>query len=242
MAHFENILIHVLTFDNSPQLYGLIKKISINLNVKILVYEYYLVKDTNTLNIKAKSNNIESNMIVLNEILFNPPLDGTDQITKWTNMTNTTSNGIFQSHGSFLTEGWSNEGLWQLDFDVQCNNWKYIGLMPLCDARINPYTDAKQAQYAATTWEGLSIPHGFSATWVKTCSFSKITDKNWHHVTMKKIASNQVQIFIDGGYEHIWQSDVFAGISELHFGTRDNEYSRNYGGIINFKNIIVKLL
>lgn len=59
---------------------------------------------------------------------------------------------------------------------------------------------------------------------------------------MKKVASNQVQIFIDGGYEHIWQSDVFAGISELHFGTRDNPASRNYGGVINLKNIIVKSL
>ena len=211
-------------------------------NKKLWFYECYLVQGSEPLSIKAKSNNIESNMIVLNEILFNPPLDGTDQITKWTNMTNTTGNGIFRSHGSFLTEGWSNTGLWQLDFDVQCDEWWYVGLMPLCDARINPYTDAKRSQYAATTWEGLSIPHGFGATWVKTCSFSKIKDKNWHHVTMKKIASNQVQIFIDGGYEHIWQSDVFAGISELHFGTRDNQYSRDYGGIINFKNIIVKRL
>ena len=173
--------------------------------------------------------------------MWSPKLDGTDQITSWTSMTNKTENGIFYSHGSFLTTGWSNEGLWQLDFDVQCSNWWYIGLMPLCDAAVNPFTDAKKT-ICATCWEGITPPIGFSATWIKTSSISKITDNRWHHITMKKIASNQVQIFIDGGYEHIWQSDSFSTISELHFGTRDNPASRNWGGIINLKNIKVKPL
>lgn len=70
MAHFENILIHVLTFDNSPQLYGLIKKISINLNVKILVYEYYLVQGSESLYIKAKCGIILSEIYELNKYII----------------------------------------------------------------------------------------------------------------------------------------------------------------------------
>ncbi|WP_458454198.1 hypothetical protein [Methanobrevibacter sp.] len=200
-----------------------------------------MVKDTNPLYIQVKLNNIESNMVVLPIILFNPPLDGTDSITKWTSMTNKTENGIFYTHGSFLTNGWSNEGLWELEFDVKCSSWRYVGLIPVCAAETNPYTDAKAAPYAIFMWEGISYPGGMGlSSWICADSMLKITDSNWHHIKLTKLTSTNVKIEIDNTYVAVGAFDNLPNHSTLHLGSRDNPASRNYGGIVEYKNIVVK--
>ena len=185
----------------------------------------------------------------IKDYLWIPSLDGTDQITSWTNMTNTTSNGIFQSHGSFLTEGWPNNTLWQLDFDVSANSsslpWRYVGLMPVCAEEINPFEDSKASSFAMTTWEGITFPNnmGFSS-WDEQDSMSKITDSSWHHITMIKLSSTKVKTIIDNTYTAIGNYDNLPNHSILHIGTRDNPYNtayRNTGGIISMKNITVKI-
>ncbi len=173
-------------------------------------------------------------------VIFNPPLDGTDAITKWTSATNNTSNGIYHSHGSFLTDGWSNEGLWKLEFDVMTTSWTYIGLMPVCSAEINPFTDTKATNYAMTSWEGLTYFGGLGASVVSEDSMSKIKSTNtWHHVSIEKLNDTQCKIIINNTYTSIRNYANLPNLQTLHFGTRDNPSSRNSGGIIQFKNIIV---
>lgn len=176
----------------------------------------------------------------LRELIWEPPLDGTDNITSWTSMTNITSNGVYQSHGSFLTDGWSNNILWELEFDVQTSSWKYIGLMPICMSEINPFTDAKAASYACTSWEGISFFGGFGlSSWDSADSMSKITDTNTHHISITKLASTKLKIVIDNTYTAIGNYNNLPNASTLHIGTRDNPNSRDYGGIINYSNIKV---
>lgn len=178
--------------------------------------------------------------IHVNDYLFNPPLDGTDAITKWTTMTNTTSNGVFTSHGSFLTDGWSNSGLWQLDFDVKADSWRYVGLMPICDANINPFTDAVVANYAFTTWEGITYGSGFGSSVVIEETLTKITDTNWHHYRIEKLSSTKIRVTIDNTYTAVLNVPNLSNIQTLHIGTRDNPSSRNTGGLVQLKNIKVK--
>lgn len=179
--------------------------------------------------------------VTVEDYSFNPLLDGSDSITKWTNMTNTTSDGVFTSHGSFLTDGWSNSGLWQLDFDIKATDWKYIGLMPICDANINPFTDAGVTNYAFTTWEGITYGGGFGSSVVSQDTLSKITDTtNWHHYRMEKLSSTKIRVTIDNTYKAILNVPNLANIQTLHIGTRDNPSSRNTGGLLQFKNIKVK--
>lgn len=190
----------------------------------------------------ASCRDIVSETYAVQDYLFKPPLDGTDAITSWTSMTNKTEDGIYYSHGSFLTDGWNNEGLWQLDFDVCSSNWGYVGLMPVCSEEINPYTDAKSKNYAMTSWEGLAYFGGLDQTVISETTMSKITSLNtWHHVTIQKLNDLYCKIIINNTYESIRRYNNLQNLSELHLGTRDNAYGRNEGGIIQFKNIKVTI-
>lgn len=182
----------------------------------------------------------------LSDYLLVPPLNGTDTITKWTNATNTTGNGVFQSHGSYLSNGWDNTGLWQLDFDVKTSWWKYTGLMPICVPAINPFTDAKNSSYSITTWEGFTCPSGMGFTTVGTApSYTKKTATNTtYHMTIKKIAPNRIKIILENNSAYTWirESSLLSNYSTLYFGSRDNPSSRNTGGVLQFSNIVVKPL
>lgn len=203
---------------------------------------YYSGKAVGDISIKAECMYL-TKTYVLQDYLFKPPLDGTDAITSWTSMTNKTENGIYYSHGSFLNDGWSNEELWQLDFDVQTSNWWYIGLMPVCSEEINPYTDAKSKNYAMINWEGLTYFEGLDYTIISETTMTKITSTNiWHHVTIQKLNDTDCKIIINNTYESIRKYNNLPNLSKLHFGTRDNPASRKNGGIVQFKNIKVILI
>jgi len=196
--------------------------------------EQYFQYNMSTSELKINNNPIRGS------IIWEPPLDGTDPITSWTTMTNTTGDGVFQSHGSFLTNGWSNAYNWRLEFDVQTDNWTYIGLMPICMEEINPFTDAKATSYALTSWEGISYFGGFGlSSWDSSISMSKITDHNTHHICITKLSSTKLKIEIDNTYVAIGNYNNLPNATVLHIGTRDNPSSRNYGGIINYSNIKV---
>lgn len=202
----------------------------------------YYGKGAGEIYINASCMNV-SKTYELEDCLQVPKLDGSEDITSWTSMTNKTENGIYYSHGSFLTQGWSNAGLWQLDFDVMATAWRYVGLMPICSEEINPYTDAKNQSYSMTTWEGLTYMSGLASTIVSEDSMTKITSLNiWHHVTIKKLSSTQVEIIINNTYHSIRNVPNLANLTTLHIGTRDNPSSRNSGGIIQYKNIKIKSL
>ena len=202
----------------------------------------YVSRGTGDVNIKCECPRIfVSETYVIQDLNFE--LDGSEDITSWTSMTNKTENGIYYSHGSYLTQGWSNKGLWQLDFDVMTTSWRYVGLMPICSEEINPFTDAKTTRYAMTTWEGITYMGGLGSSVVSEDPMSKITSTNiWHHVTIKKLSATQVEIIINNTYHSIRNVPNLANLTTLHIGTRDNPASRNTGGIIQYKNINIKSL
>lgn len=202
----------------------------------------YVASGVGDVNVTFSLRTVLQKTYVIEDWLFNPPLDGTDNITLWSNLTNKTENGIFTSHGSFLTDGWSNKGNWILDFDVRCTDWTYVGLMMFCDARINPFTDAKNVNYSYTTWEGLNYGGGFGATIISQTSMSKINNSNWHHYTITKLSDTQIEIVIDKKYTAVVNVPNLINAETLHIGSRDNQAGRNYGGLVNLKNIKVKAL
>lgn len=170
-------------------------------------------------------------------ILFEPALDGTDEITSWSG-TNITEDGTYSGRGSFLTEGWSNEGLWQLDFDVSYKNSWYVGIMPICSEEINPFTDAKGKQYALTAWEGVAALTGLNSTSVGPVNYKYQSPDIFHHATLKKIAEDKLIWYFDSNEWEITAPNL-KNLQTLHIGIRDNPASRNYGGTVVYKNIKV---
>lgn len=173
--------------------------------------------------------------------LFNPALDGTDNITSWTSLTNKTEDGVFTSHGSFLTDGWSNDALWQLDFDYRYTDTRYIGLMPICVSNINPFTDGKRDAYALTSWEGGFPFSSGKVSWSESpSSWTKPSQTAWNHVTVKKTSDTGIEIILNDTYKWVGTLSVLPNWDILHIGSRDNPSDRNAGGSILYKNIEVK--
>jgi hypothetical protein len=174
---------------------------------------------------------------------WTPPLDGTDNITSWTTGTNTTSNGEYTSHGSYLTSGWANEDIWTLSFDYKYSaaTKKYVGLMPVCSSEINPFTDAKRADYAFATWEGSFPFYGLGAEYtVSPDDFTMPDQTEWNHIDIIKLTSTKLRVVFNS--EYVWECTVpnLANLSTLHIGSRDNPSSRNAGDNVIYKNIEVR--
>lgn len=180
--------------------------------------------------------------VLKNKILLQPPLDGTDTIIKWTSGTNKTENGEFTSHGSYLAEGWENNGLWQLDFDYKYTSTYYIGTMFITGEGISPFTDAKRNTYTMTNWEG-SFPPAFDGQYISSpSSWTKPSQTIYNHVTIIKTSENTFKIILNDIYE--WEAiwNVMPNFDRFYIGSRDNPASRDVGGNIVYKNIIVKSL
>ena len=177
-----------------------------------------------------------------------PSLDGTENIVSWSTMDNLTGNGIFRTHGGYLDEGWSNTGLWELSFDYRYvkgnlgGATKYIGLMPLCSSEINPFTDAKGANYAMTSWEGSLNFNGLGRSdWISSPSSTpSVTQTDWNHYDITKLSSTRLQIVLNDTYTWIGEFPNLENLETLYIGSRDNPAGRTSGGYVEYKNIIVK--
>ena len=179
----------------------------------------------------------------LGSVLFKPPLDGTDEITTWAGR-NSTQDGIYSAHGSFLTEGWSNSGLWKLEYDVAYSgdSYGYIGIMPICSAEIKPFTDAKNQEYSLSAWEGLACIYGLGSQAEGPINYKYTGRRNYHHTIIKKIAEDKIEYIFD---DNIWILTVpkLKNLSTLHIGARDNPMSRDDGQNVYYKNIeVVELI
>ena len=175
---------------------------------------------------------------ICHEVLFNPPLDGTDEIVSWTQLVNKTEDGVFTSHGSYLDGGWDNSGLWRLEFDIAYTPslyWTYIGLL-ICPVGMDEYDDS---QICATTWEGKSTPVWRGSTLVNgPSSYNYSNPTEYHHYVIKKIADNLLKIEFDGNI-WVYQCDTLNNYNRLTIGSRDNPANRNTGASILLKDITV---
>lgn len=221
------------------------------LNAEIQTHEFFLALSTSdeesevisTDNTKEPE---DESGLQEGEVLFNPPLDGTDGITSWSG-TNKTENGIYTCHGSFLTEGWSNEGLWQLEYDIAYSgsghgiNFGYVGAMPICSEEIKPFTDEKNKTYSLTAWEGYALIYGLESTAVGPTNYKYLNREEYHHAVLKKVAEDKLEYSFDGR-EWVITAPNLKNLTTLHIGARDNPASRSVGENIYYKNIKVTSL
>lgn len=176
-----------------------------------------------------------------------PSLNGSENIISWNNYENNASNGIYTSHGSYLDVGWSNNSYWAIEFDYKyaIKNgiiYTYVGLMPICSADINPFTDEKNNDYAITTWEGNFGFNGLGRDgWISspTTNPTKEIQSDWTHLEIIKLSDTRLQIVINNTYEWVGEFPNLANLTTLYMGTRENPANRNVGSIIQFKNISI---
>lgn len=228
------------------------KDVSTNiiLDATIQTHEFYLAlensdEESEVISTDNTSDGDESSdeRFVFGEVLFEPPLDGTDEITSWSG-NNSTYDGIYSAHGSFLTDDWSNEGLWQLDFDVAYSGSSlgYIGIMPICSTEIKPFTDEKGKNYALTAWEGMACLTGLNVKVEGPINYKYTSRMSYHHGTLKKVAEDKLEYYFD---DNVWYltTDKLQNLSKLHIGGRDNPFDRDGGQNILYKNIkVVELI
>ena len=212
------------------------------LNAEIQTHNFYLALSSSDEESEVVSidNTSSTNSGLTNgQILFEPALDGTDAITCWSGPCST-EDGVFKGRGAFLTEGWSNEGLWQLDCDVaySSSRKKYVGIMPICSEEINPYTDEKLEDYAIVAWEGWARGYGLDAYITGPNNYKYISPEEYHHLTIKKIADDTLKYIFDG-QEWTLTTDKLQNLETLHVGIRDNPYDRSWGDSVLYKNIKV---
>ena len=217
------------------------------LNAEIQTHEFYLAleesdEESTVISTDETVDDTENKGYNYGEIIFQPPLDGTDEITSWSG-TNSTYDGIYDAHGSRLTEGWDNSGLWQLEYDVAYSGTHtylrgYIGTMPISSGE--PYGNG-QPQFNLTTWEGDAYPRGPGATVVGPVQYSYSNRKEFHHAIFRKTSETELEFEFDG---NIWYYTIpeLSTIPTLYIGARDNsasELARSLGENILYKNIKV---
>ena len=69
------------------------------------------------------------------EILFNPSFttENPANVTSGGNgFSSSQSNGVWSFTNARLTDGWSNQGYWECDYDLKCTGLRYIGFKILC--------------------------------------------------------------------------------------------------------------
>lgn len=179
---------------------------------------------------------------------ISPALDGSESVVSWSTMDNLTGDGIFRTHGGYLDEGWSNTGLWVLDFDYRYvtgnfgNAFKYVGLMPICSEEINPVTDEGLVNYAIRCWEGGFGFDGLGRSdWITSPeSTPSVTQTDWNHIQITKLSNTRLQIDLNATYTWIGEFPNLANLETLYIGSRDNPSDRNKGGYVEYKEIVVE--
>ena len=146
--------------------------------------------------------------------------------------TNEISEGVYTGSGSYIEQGWSNEGLWQLDYDIKYNSPHssyinyYVGVMPFCSEEINPYSDNKRKDYCMESWEKSATINGMDAICIEwPANYKYFNQDEYHHTTVKKIAKNKIEYYFDDK-KWVFSVPKLENLETLHFGYRDNPYNR----------------
>ena len=214
------------------------------LNAEIQTHNFYLVlttDDDESTVISTDDTISQEDDISDNLVLFE--LENGDTLVEWSGF-NSIDDGVYTGHGSYIQRGWSNAGLWQLDFDVKYNrngdyHYFYVGTMPFCSEEINPYSDSKLNDYAFVTWEKSVRPYGLDSICLEGPENYKYNNaEEYHHTTIKKISDTKIEYYFDN-QKWVFSIAKLPNLETLHFGTRDNESSRKGGTTISYKNIKV---
>ena len=116
-------------------------------------------------------------------------LSDNNTLVTWSTLTNEIVDGVYTGNGSYIQEGWSNEGLWQIDYDVKYDTTNssyvnyYAGVMPFCSEEINPYTNEKRKNYCMESWEKWAAIEGMDAICTEGPENYKYSQQNeYQHV------------------------------------------------------------
>lgn len=175
-------------------------------------------------------------------------LSDNNTLVTWSTLTNEIVDGVYTGNGSYIQEGWSNEGLWQIDYDVKYDTTNssyvnyYAGVMPFCSEEINPYTNEKRKNYCMESWEKWAAIEGMDAICTEGPENYKYSQQNeYQHVTVKKTASDKIEYYFDNN-KWVYSVPKLQNLETLHFGYRDNPSDRTRGVTISTKNLLVRKL
>ena len=149
----------------------------------------YLVKDTNTLNIKAKSSNAESNLlIILTNVLWNPPLDGTESIhSLGRGGSLTVANGVLRGKAGYVY-GFDNVDHWKLSFEAYFTGGGFV----VTDSTVTRY-DTNYLQFLSGYLRVFT--NGTYTDYVYTGN--TLIGNEWNIIEVEKI-NNQYIVSING--------------------------------------------
>lgn len=159
------------------------------------------------------------------------------------------SNGVWESIGYYLAEGWINTGLWECDFDIS-GDIQYVGLYILCAL------SSSSIEHLIGGWEGViaSNPPGtytrdndsnlylLSGTNYWDSSSSEFTQC---HINIKKTSPTTLIItktngeYHNGSVTYEWQE--LSNYPRLTIGTQGNEGGdRHIMGKVKISNLVVR--
>ena len=168
-----------------------------------------------------------------NIIIYQPSLDGTEQITTMSGQTTPTiSNNTLVGGSGYLTQGWDNTGLWKLEFEATGTSEGNGIVLHVGTTSIRDYNLIQ-----LTNQSSVYIYTGSSTTTVDDRYFPNQSSQNmleygWQKVTYEKINSTQIKITING-YSKTFTWSLLANYNTINIGVD------SWGGTAQLKNIIV---
>ena len=186
-----------------------------------------MVKDTNTLNIKAKSSNAESNLlIILTNVLWNPPLDGTESIhSLGRGGSLTVANGVLRGKAGYVY-GFDNVDHWKLSFEAYFTG----GSFAVTDSTVTRY-DTNYLQFLKSSLR--VITNGTYTDYAYTGN--TLIGNEWNIIEVEKI-NNQYIVSINGD---IVLTNVTWSRNPSQFGVGVDSWGTNINQV---KNIFVQKL
>lgn len=150
---------------------------------------------------------LNKNQISSGNILYEPSLDGTEQITTLSGQTSPTiSDNQLIGGSGYLSEGWDNSGLWELTFRAYATNINTIdtGII-LCPPTA---TSRDENEYMITNGGSMYIYENSTQVGYDTTLQSILdTYHSWTEYTIRKIASDTLRIYWEQGYvDIVWEA------------------------------------
>lgn len=168
-----------------------------------------------------------------NIIIYQPSLDGTEQITTMSGQTTPTiSNNTLVGGSGYLTQGWDNTGLWKLSFTAKANSGD-CGI--ILHVSSNNSRDNNLLQLT-----GNSAIYGYqnSSTVISDDRYfteidsNNLLTKGWQDITYEKTGATTIKISMNG-YSHTINWTTLQSYNTINIGVD------SWGGTAQLKNIVV---
>lgn len=159
------------------------------------------------------------------------------------------SNGVWESIGYYLAEGWINTGLWECDFDI-AGNIQYVGLYILCalsSSSIKHLIGGREGVIASNPPGTYTRDNDSNLYLLSGTSYWNSSSANFAqcHINIKKTSPTTLIItktngeYHNGSVTYEWQE--LSNYPRLTLGTQGNESGeRRIKGKVKISNLIVR--